>query len=99
MVPTLTGSLSYSAMKLSFTPDQPMEENTTYEVTLGFAVKDISGNSLGSNYQWSFLTKPEDASGQSEGENDSGGTAQDSQAASGAGCSLSRENGPSVVKF
>lgn len=52
----LTGSISASGKTATFTPMSNLSESTTYTMTLSTGVKDIYGNSLASDYVWSFTT-------------------------------------------
>jgi hypothetical protein len=53
---TLGGSISYSGNTATFTPNVNLTPNTTYVGTVTTAVKDLNGNALQENYNWSFTT-------------------------------------------
>lgn len=52
----VAGTISYSGATASFTPSSPLLNNTTYVGKITTAVKDMAGNSLQTNYIWSFST-------------------------------------------
>jgi YVTN family beta-propeller protein len=54
----VTGAVAYSSAGriATFKPFNPLIKNTTYTVTLTTDVRNIAGNSLASNYTWSFTT-------------------------------------------
>ncbi|MCP4345062.1 MAG: M28 family peptidase [Desulfobacterales bacterium] len=54
---TVAGSVSYADMKAVFTPNSDLGFNTTYTATVTSNVKDANGNSLGTDYTWTFKTK------------------------------------------
>jgi hypothetical protein len=58
LVSNATGSVTYDAasMTATFTPSVNLASSTTYTVTLTTGMKDLSGDSLASDYQWSFVT-------------------------------------------
>ncbi len=49
-------TISDSGNTFTFTPSSNLSANTTYTTTLGTGIKDLAGNSLSSNYIWSFTT-------------------------------------------
>jgi hypothetical protein len=51
---TLTGAVTYSDSKGTFTPSSLLEENLVYTATLTTGAKDLAGNSLSANKVWSF---------------------------------------------
>jgi hypothetical protein len=57
---SVPGTLSFSGPIVTFTPsNSPLEYGTTYKVILKSGtsgIKDISGNTLASDYSWSFTT-------------------------------------------
>lgn len=55
---TVAGTYSYnsSLKEVTFTPSDNLEDNHTYTVTCTTNIKDTSGNSLASQYTWSFKT-------------------------------------------
>lgn len=53
---TITGGISYSGNKASFNPTNNLLSGTTYTVTITTGAKDLSNNSLASNYVWTFST-------------------------------------------
>lgn len=50
------GYVSYGNRSATFKPLQQLGENTSYTATISGSVRDISGNSLGSDYSWTFRT-------------------------------------------
>ncbi|WP_293872485.1 Ig-like domain-containing protein [Flavobacterium sp.] len=52
----ITGNISYSGTSATFTPNVNLAPNMTYVGTLTTAVKDLNGNALQQNYNWSFTT-------------------------------------------
>ena len=52
----VTGTVSTAGTTATFTPTSPLAVNTTYTATITTGAKDTSGNSLASNYVWSFTT-------------------------------------------
>lgn len=53
---SVTGSVSYSGGTAVFTPLFNLSPNTTYTATITTGAKDLAGNTLASNYVWSFTT-------------------------------------------
>jgi hypothetical protein len=54
----VTGTFSWSGFDLTFTPNQMLEYQTYYTVTISDEVADISGNNLESSLSFSFTTIP-----------------------------------------
>ncbi|MCP4123312.1 MAG: hypothetical protein GY751_16285 [Bacteroidetes bacterium] len=54
-----TGIVSYSDKIAMFTPSSSLESNKVYTAILTTGVKDIDGNSMTTNYIWSFTTVEE----------------------------------------
>ena len=54
----VAGSVGYSGLTATFTPTNALDTNTSYTATVTTAAKDVAGNSLASNYAWSFTTRP-----------------------------------------
>lgn len=52
----LSGLISCSGNTATFTPNVNLTPNTTYVGTVTTAVKDLNGNALQENYNWSFTT-------------------------------------------
>ena len=52
----VTGQVSGLSMMGIFTPSTTLSSNTTYTVTISSGIQDLAGNSLGSNFVWSFTT-------------------------------------------
>lgn len=52
----IPGVLSYSGVRLSFNPTNPLLENTIYTATITTDAKSIGGIPLANNYVWSFKT-------------------------------------------
>lgn len=52
----VSGSVTYSNKTATFTPTSALSRSTNYTVILTAAIKDMAGNSLTSNYTWSFST-------------------------------------------
>ena len=52
----VNGSVSYSGITAVFSPSGNLLSNTTYTGTIATVAKDISGNTMVSNYVWSFTT-------------------------------------------
>lgn len=54
----VAGSFSFNegTRTLSFDPNQPLEENTTYTATVFKTVKDVTGNLMQEDYVWTFTT-------------------------------------------
>lgn len=57
-VTPVQGVVSYDSDSKSavFIPDVPLNFATSYTARLAESVRDVNGNTLGSNYQWSFTT-------------------------------------------
>jgi len=52
----VTGSLRHVGKMAIFTPDNPLKYSTSYNVIITKDVTDLAGNSLSSDYTWSFMT-------------------------------------------
>jgi hypothetical protein len=50
------GTVAYSGVNVVFTPTNILAANTNYTATITTGAKDLAGNSLASNYVWSFTT-------------------------------------------
>ena len=50
------GTISYSGFVATFTPTVPLPASTVFTGTVTTAVKDVAGNAMASNYNWSFST-------------------------------------------
>lgn len=53
---SISGNVSYSDNKITFSPHSDLRENTTYTVTITTGVENLEGNGLENNFQWSFTT-------------------------------------------
>lgn len=53
-----TGTVSYAAGTVTFTPSGPLAYDTVYTATITRAAKDAAGNPLDADYQWHFTTGP-----------------------------------------
>lgn len=56
ILPTISGVLSWNDNELIFEPDKPLDYNTTYTVSISKSTKDLEGNNLENDFQWSFNT-------------------------------------------
>ncbi|MFQ5453721.1 MAG: Ig-like domain-containing protein, partial [Candidatus Zixiibacteriota bacterium] len=52
----VTGTVTYANKIATFTPDIPLDYDTSYMVTITTAVTDTFGNNLAGNHIWSFST-------------------------------------------
>lgn len=54
----IPGTVAYDAHSRVgvFSPQTPLQDNTSYTARLAASVEDVNGNSLGSTYEWSFTT-------------------------------------------
>jgi hypothetical protein len=52
----VSGAITYTDTSVSFTPNNNFEYSTTYTTTVTAEVKDLKGNSIASNYTWSYTT-------------------------------------------
>lgn len=52
----ISGSVTYSGTMASFTPSVALLSNTIYTATITTAAKNIAGDSIATNYIWSFTT-------------------------------------------
>jgi Bacterial Ig-like domain len=53
----VAGTVSVTGATATFTPTAPLASNTFYTATVSGGVKDLSGNFLGSAYDWTFQTR------------------------------------------
>ncbi len=54
----ILGAVTCTGADATFTPSVPLVANTTYTGTIKSGVKDLNGNSLQDNYEWTFTTIP-----------------------------------------
>ena len=52
----VSGTVSYAGTTATYVPSNILTQNTTYTATITTGAKDLAGNSLVSNYVWSFTT-------------------------------------------
>ncbi|MBA4258452.1 MAG: hypothetical protein C0446_04765 [Chitinophaga sp.] len=52
----ISGSVSYTGVVATFVPTSNLAENTLYTGTITTAAKDVAGNTIASNYIWTFTT-------------------------------------------
>ncbi len=52
----VSGTVTYSGNTATFTPSANLSYNTTYTATITTGVRDLAGNSMSSDYTWSFTT-------------------------------------------
>lgn len=52
----ILGSVSYSGLTATFTPNSPLEGNKVYTATITTGAKNVNGTALASNYVWNFTT-------------------------------------------
>lgn len=52
----VTGTIHYVNGSASFTPASDLQANASYRATVTTAVTDVAGNSMATNYQWTFTT-------------------------------------------
>jgi len=52
----VSGTVSYTGVTASFTPTSPLTANTSYTGRIKTLVKDLMGNSLQTDYVWTFTT-------------------------------------------
>ena len=52
----IPGSVSYTGVVATFVPTSSLAENTLYTGTITTAAKDVAGNTIASNYIWTFTT-------------------------------------------
>ncbi len=55
-VTPVAGTVSYAGMIATFTPSNPLIPNAAYTATITTGAKDVGGNALAANYNWSFAT-------------------------------------------
>ncbi|BAX81239.1 Ig-like domain-containing protein [Labilibaculum antarcticum] len=53
----VSGAVDYSGTTATFTPDNSLVAATTYTATLTTEVKDLAGNALAADKEWSFTTE------------------------------------------
>jgi hypothetical protein len=53
---TVPGVVTYTGLSAKFTPGENLSPNKLYTATITSGVQDLSGNSLASNYVWTFTT-------------------------------------------
>ena len=56
---TIPGDIQYYGTTVVFTPSTPLLSSTAYTVTIKNSVVDLSGNTMSSDYFWSFTTEPQ----------------------------------------
>jgi hypothetical protein len=56
ILPIITGSFSWTANTLIFTPTNPLDYSTQYSVILGTGAKDLTNNEIISSVNWQFTT-------------------------------------------
>jgi hypothetical protein len=49
---SVTGSISYSGVVATFTPDTPLSFGTLYSATITTGAKDLAGYALADDYTW-----------------------------------------------
>lgn len=54
----VTGNVTYTGLRASFTPDSPLLAGSTYSATITTAATSMLDKSLASNFLWSFTTIP-----------------------------------------
>lgn len=59
---SVSGAVSYSGTVASFTPSNVLEAGTTYTVKITTGVKDLAGNALSADSEWTFTTSQTAAS-------------------------------------
>lgn len=53
---TIPGAISYSGITASYDPTSSLSSGTTYTATIKIGAEDLAGNSIVSDYVWSFTT-------------------------------------------
>lgn len=53
----IPGTVTYSGITATFNPETSLALNTVYTVTISTGAKDLTGNSLATDYVWSFTTE------------------------------------------
>ena len=56
LTPATAGQVSYGDSTLVFAPDQALDTNQVYVVTITTAARDTAGNALAADYVWHFAT-------------------------------------------
>ena len=59
----VTGTVTYLGMTAAFVPTTNLAYNTLYNATITTGAKDLAGNPLAANYQWSFTTNDNGSGG------------------------------------
>jgi len=54
----VAGKVTYTGTIATFTPTNDLEANKVYTATITTGVKDLAGNALAANKEWSFTTAP-----------------------------------------
>jgi hypothetical protein len=54
----ISGSVTYAGTKATFSPAANLSASTTYTATITTGAKDLAGNTLATDYVWSFTTEP-----------------------------------------
>jgi hypothetical protein len=62
---SVAGTVAYSGTTATFTPSAALAGGSVYTCTVTTGVKDLAGNSMASNYTWSFTTVATAPSGKS----------------------------------
>lgn len=52
----IPGAVSYAGLVATFTPAAPLTVNSVYSATISNGAKDVAGNAMSANYNWSFAT-------------------------------------------
>jgi len=52
----ISGTVAYTGLVATFTPAEALAAGTVYTATITTGAKDLAGNSLASNYVWTFTT-------------------------------------------
>ena len=58
-IPATTGSFSWNANTVTYTPGSTLNYSTTYSVTVGTGAMDSTGNNMLSSSTWQFTTVPD----------------------------------------
>jgi len=53
---SVSGSVSYTGTTATFSPASNLMPSSTYSATITTGTKDLAGNAMASNYEWSFTT-------------------------------------------
>jgi len=57
ITPDVAGSVGWDGCVMTFTPDDDLAYNTTYNVTIGTGAEDLAGNPLAKDFVWNFTTE------------------------------------------